>query len=72
MKQALAVDSWVKGKVDKWAWLRGRQLGRFLLCFNVITFAFHVASFTFYCEMSSVLDKGSLDLKVLVQINIQV
>ena len=26
-----------------------------------------VASFVFYCGMSSVLDKGSFDLKVLVQ-----
>ena len=31
VRQALGVDSWVKGKVDKWAWLRGRQFGRFLL-----------------------------------------
>ena len=34
-------------------------------------FHFSVASFIFYYGMSSVLDKGSFDLKVLVQINIQ-
>ena len=44
--------------------------GIFVLC-QRHHFHFSVASFIFYYGMSSVLDKGSFDLKVLVQINIQ-
>ena len=61
VKQALAVDSSVKVKVFKWAWLRWRQFGTF------VTTSLSLLSFDSFgfVAISSVLDKESFDLKVL-------
>ena len=67
VKQALVVDSWVKEKVDKWAWLTGRpdlgwdeDFSRKSLSLSSL------CSSSFLC-FSSVLDKEPFGLKVLAK-----
>ena len=53
VKPALEADSWVKGKVEKWAWLTGRQV--FEMRYGLQLYHFHIqnlcsSSFIVFCK----------------------